>query len=127
MKKGRQFKNFKENLDQDLYLKRAISKARRQTHRKTANKAADKAGNLADFFFVSLAIASRFVSKKTARTLEEILVLVYLLVQAIILLKENVFDRPDVQEFLSRQSKHILATARTYVDQVLSLGRESLP
>ena len=116
MKKSRQFDQLMKKLSRDPRLKRVIAKSRHWSDQKKSAKVE----GLSDFLLLSLAIVSRFVSKKKARAIDEFMDVVYLLVQVSLLLKENVFDRPEVKAFLSRQSKRILSVAQEYVDLILS-------
>ena len=116
MKTDRQFKHLVKDLSRDPRLKRVIVKVKRQSHKKDGTKVE----SVADFFLLSLAIVSRFTSRKTARALDELMDNVYLLVRVSMLLKENVFDRPEVRDFLSQRSKRIFSVARHYVDLILS-------
>ena len=116
MKNSSPFKKLVKELGRDPRLKRVIVKVRRRSHEKEEGKVE----SLADFFLLSLAIVSKFASKKTARALDELMDNVYLLVRVSLLLKENIFDRPEVKDFLGQRSRRIFSVARHYVDRILS-------
>lgn len=120
MKKSNPLNSLVKELNRDPRLKGIVAKVKRRSRK----NGVAKVENLADFFLLSLAIVSRFVSKKKARALDELMDVVYLLVQVSMLLKENVFDRPEVREFLSQRSKRVFSVARQYVDVVLSRTHE---
>ena len=63
--------------------------------------------------------AARFATKKKARALDELMEVIYLVVQVSLVLKENIFDRPEVKEFFSQSSKEIYFFAQKYVAMVL--------
>jgi hypothetical protein len=115
MKNGSQFRNLLKQLGRDPRLKRVIAKAKRQTR----GKGVAKVENVTDIFLLILAIASRFATKKKARALDEMMDIIYLLVQVSLLLKENIFDRPEVKEFFSQSSKQIYLLAQECVAMVL--------
>jgi len=115
MKNGSQFKDLLKGLSRDPRLKRVITKARRQTRQ----KGGAKVERVTDIVLILLAIASRFVKKKKARALDELMDIIYLLVQVSLLLKENIFDRPEVKEFFSHSSKQMYLLAQECVAMVL--------
>ena len=114
MKNGSQFTNLLKELGRDPRLKRVIAKAKRQTR----GKGVAKVENVTDIFLLILAIAFRFATKKKARALDEMMDIIYLLVQVSLLLKENIFDRPEVKKFFSQSSKEIYLLAQKYVAMV---------
>jgi hypothetical protein len=113
LKNGGQFKDLLKELSRDSRLKRVIAK-----HRSRA-KSGGKIQQAANLALGLLKIASRFMTKKRARTLEELVDAVYLLVQVSLLLKENVFDRPEVKRLFKQRSKQIYSLAQEYVVMVL--------
>ena len=115
MGKNNRFINLVKELSRDPRLKRAFSQAKRQIRRKGATKVE----SMTDFFLLSLAIGTKFISKRKARALDELIEVVYLLVQVSLLLKENIFDRPEVKEFFSQQFKPILSISQGYIDRIL--------
>jgi len=123
MKKGSQFENLLKDLSRDPRLKLVIAKARRQNHR----KGAAQVENVTGIFLLLMAIASRFAKKKRARALDELMDIIYLLVQASLLLKENIFDRPEVKKFLSQSSKQIYLLAQACVAMVLPKTKRLRP
>ena len=123
MKKTGQFRSLVKELSRDPRLKQVISKAKHQSRGRNTGHVE----NLRDFFLLSLGITSRFVSKKKARILDELMDAVYLLVEVSLLLKENVFDRPEVKKFLNQGSKQVFLfaqvvykSANEYVSTILS-------
>ena len=115
MKNSSHFRNLVKELGRDPRLKPAIAKARRHSRGKGAKKVEDAA----DTVLLLMGIASRFAKKKKARVIDELMDVIYLLVQVSLLLKENIFDRPEVREFFSRSSKQIYLFAQSCVDMVL--------
>jgi hypothetical protein len=115
MKNDSQFRNLLKGLGRDPRLKRVIAKAKRQTR----GKDGAKVESVTDIALLLLAIASRFTTKKKARALDELMDMIYLLVQVSLLLKENIFDRPEVREFFSHSSKQIYLLALECVSMVL--------
>jgi len=115
MKNSSQLENLLKELSRDPRLKLVIAKAKRQTR----GKGAAKVENVTGIFLLILAIASRFAKKKKARAIDELMDIIYLLVQVSLVLKENIFDRPEVQEFFSRSSRQIYSLAQECVAMVL--------
>ena len=115
MKKKSQLNSLLKELGRDPQLKRIIAKVRRQTRRK--NTAGIE--NFTDIVFLGLAMTSRFLSKKKARGLEDLMDVLYPLIQISVLLKENIFDRPEVKEFFSQQSKQMSSLVQGFVTRLL--------
>jgi hypothetical protein len=115
MKNGGQSKNLLKKLSRDPRLKLVIAKAKRQTR----GKGAAKVENVTGIFLLIMAIASRFAKKKRARAIDELMDIIYLLVQVSLVLKENIFDRPEVREFFSQSSRQIYLLAQECVAMVL--------
>jgi hypothetical protein len=92
-------------LSRDPQLRRLIAKARR-------GKAGAKVDNVTDLYLLLLAIASRLSNKKKARALEEEIDVIYFLVQISLLLKENLFDRPEVRAFFGQRAKQLYRMAQ---------------
>jgi hypothetical protein len=113
MKKGSQFKGLLKELGRDPRLKRVIAK------RRTRGKGEAKVENVTGIVLLILAIAGRFATKKKARALDELMDIIYLLVQVSLVLKENVFDRPEVKAFLSHRSKEVYSLAQECIAMVL--------
>ena len=120
MKNGSHFKNLLKELARDPRLKRVIAK------RQPRGKGGAKVENMSGILLLILAIASRFAAKKKARALDELMDIIYLLVQVSLLLKENIFDRPEVQEFFSQSTKEIYLLGQKYVAMVLPKKRKGL-
>jgi hypothetical protein len=113
MKKGSQFKGLLKELGRDPRLKRVIAK------RRTRGKGEAKVENVTGIVLLILAIAGRFATKKKARALDELMDIIYLLVQVSLVLRENVFDRPEVKAFLSHRSKEVYSLAQECIAMVL--------
>jgi len=108
MKNVTRFKKLLKELSRDPRLKRVLAKSTRRSRQKRLNQIEA----LADMFLILSTIASGFLKKKKARVLDEQADMVYFLVQLSLLLKENVFDRPEVQEFFSRSGRQIQLMTR---------------
>ena len=121
MKNDSQFNDLLKVLGRDPRLKRVM--ARRQIRGK---KGADGA-HVTDIVLLLLAIASRFATKKKARALDELMDIIFLLVQVSLLLKENIFDRPEVKKFFSQSSKEIYLLAQKYVAMVSPTAKTLRP
>ena len=117
MKKDSQFKDLLKELARDPRVKRVIAK--RRSRGKRGGKIQPEAG----IVLALLGIASRFMTKKRARAFDELVDAIYLLVQVSLLLKENVFDRPEVQRFFRQKSKQIYSLAQEYVAVILPSTR----
>lgn len=117
MKKDSQFKDLLKELARDPRVKRVIGK--RRSRGKRGGKIQPEAGIVLSL----LGIASRFMTKKRARAFDELVDAIYLLVQVSLLLKENVFDRPEVKRFLKQRSKQIYSLAQEYVVMILPSTR----
>lgn len=115
MKNGGAFRILLKELSRDPQLKQIMAKARRQTR----GKGGAKVENVTGMFLLMLAIASRFTKRKKARALDELIDVISLLVQVSLLLKENIFDRPEVREFFSQSYKQIYSLAQEFVAMVL--------
>jgi hypothetical protein len=117
LKKDSQFKDLLKELARDPRVKRVIGK--RRSRGKRGGKIQPEAG----IVLALLGIASRFMTKKRARAFDELVDAIYLLVQVSLLLKENVFDRPEVKRFLKQRSKQIYSLAQEYVVMILPSTR----
>jgi hypothetical protein len=117
LKKDSQFKDLLKELARDPRVKRVIGK--RRSRGKRGGKIQPEAGIVLSL----LGIASRFMTKKRARAFDELVDAIYLLVQVSLLLKENVFDRPEVKRFLKQRSKQIYSLAQEYVVMILPSTR----
>ena len=113
LKNDRKLKGLLSELGRDPRVKRVIAK------RQSRKKGGGKIERVTDVLLVLLAIASRFATKKKARALDELMDSIYLLVQVSLLLKENIFDRPEVKEFFSQSSKEIYVLAQKFVAMIL--------
>jgi hypothetical protein len=115
MSKRTSFANVAKGLSRDPRLKQAIAKARSKKRGKDVRRV-DNATGVA---LLLLGIASRFSKRKRARAIDEAMDVIYLLVQVSIVLKENVFDRPQVKKFFSQSFRHGYSLARQFVSMVL--------
>jgi hypothetical protein len=112
LKNDSQFQDLLKVLGRDPRLKRVM--ARRQIR----GKGGANVEHVTDVVLLLLAIASRFATKKKARALDELMDFIFLLVQVSLLLKENIFDRPEVKKFFSQSSNEIYLLAQKYVAMV---------
>jgi len=109
------FAGIAKELSRDPRLRQAIAKARSKKRGKDVRRVDDATG----IALLLLAIASRFSKKKRARALDEAMDVIYLLVQVSIVLKENVFDRPEVKNFFSHSFRQIYSLAQQFVARML--------
>lgn len=112
--KTRQITKLLNELSRDPRIEKAIAKTKRPR-----GAAPVPTGSLAAIFLAMLAIAARFSSKKMVRALDEMMDTLYLLLQVSLVLKENVFDRPEVQKFFRRRYRQIYSIAQEYVSLIL--------
>jgi hypothetical protein len=112
LKNDSQFQELLKVLGRDPRLKRVM--ARRQIR----GKGGANVERVTDVVLLLLAFASRFATKKKARALDELMDFIFLLVQVSLLLKENIFDRPEVKKFFSQCSNEIYLLAQKYVATV---------
>jgi len=115
MSKRTSFANVAKELSRDPRLKQAIAKARSKKRGKDVRRVDDATG----VALLLLGIASRFSKRKRARAIDEAMDVIYLLVQVSIVLKENVFDRPQVKKFFSQSFRQVYSLARQFVAMVL--------
>ena len=115
MSKSTGFAQIAKELSRDPQLRQAIVKARN----KTRGKGVRRVDNAAGVALLLLGIASRFTKKRKARALDEAMDVVYLLVQVSIVLKENVFDRPEVKKFFRQSFRQVYSLAQQFVAMVL--------
>jgi len=115
MKKAAGFGKLVKDLSRDPRLKKAVAKAARHPRSKGVRKAEDAAG----LFVLLTKIASPFLKRKKARALQDAMEMIYLLVQVSVLVKENIFDRPEVKIFFSESLRQIYSTAEEFVAMVL--------
>jgi len=119
MKNVSQLGKLVKDLSRDPRLKKAISRARKSTGGRGVRKVEDATG----LFVLVMKIAARFAKKKKARAIDEAMDLLYLLVQVSILLKENIFDRPEVKKFFSESFRQIYSAAEEFVAMVLPAAK----
>ncbi len=121
MKNDSQFTDLLKVLGRDPRVKRVMAK------RQIRGNGGRKIEGVTDIVLVLLAIASRFATKKKARALDELMDFIFLLVQVSLLLKENVFDRPEVKKFFSQSSNEIYLLAQKYAAMVSPKTRTLRP
>ena len=114
--KTKNFKTLLQELSKDPRIKKVIGQAKARLK----NENSLKALGVTDFLILLIAVFSKFLSKKKARILEDLIEPLLLLFQVSLILKENVFDRPEVREFFSKHSSKIYKTAREYVAKALA-------
>jgi len=112
LKKDSQFKELLKELSRDPRLKRVIANAD-PVERKAAksNRRGYRPDSLGNCFPLN--------DQEEGRALEELMDAIYLLVQVSLLLKENVFDRPEVKRFFRQRSKQIYSLVQEYVVMIL--------
>ena len=120
MKRSDPYRKLLAELSRDPRLKRIIAKTRRGRGRINATTV-DSATSV---FVLLSTIAARFSKKKRARTIEELADIIQLLVQVSLLLKENVFDRPEVKRFFRQRSRQLYELAQGCLSMIL---QESAP
>lgn len=123
MKSASRLGKLLKELSRDLRVKKLIAKARRQAR----GQARAKVENVTGMLVLALTVVSRFSKKRKARKLDELRETLYLLVQLSLLLKENIFDRPEVREFFSRRSKQLYSLAQTCLATILPKTTEADP
>jgi len=121
MKHASKLRNLLKELSRDPRVKKVIAKARRQTR----GQARAKVENLTGMLLLALTVVSGFSKKKRARKLDDLRDTLYLLVQLSLLLKENIFDRPEVREFFSESSKRMYTVAQTFLAMMLPRSTEA--
>jgi len=114
MKDANGVRTLVKKLSKDPQVKQAIAQARRRSRSK--NRA--EVEGVTNMLLLALAVAARFSKKKKARALDDLGDLLYVLVQASLLLKENIFDRPEVKKFFSKSSKQLYALAEGFVAMI---------
>lgn len=115
MKNASRFGKLVKDLRRDPRVKKAVAKAVRQSRDPGIRKVEDVTG----IAVLMMKIASSFAKKKKARAIEEAMDMIYLLVQVSIVLKENLFDRPEVKKFFSESFRQIYTAAEQVVAMVL--------
>lgn len=102
-------RNVVKELGRDPQVKHVIAKGWRQSR----GKGTSAIESLVETYLLLLAISARFSGKKKARALEKHMDLVHLLTQASLLLKQNIFDRPEVRRFFRQSGKRVSASLET--------------
>lgn len=123
MKDDSQSKNLLKELSRDPQMRRALAKAKHQVRGKGRAKVETATGVV----LLLLAIAARFATRKKARAIEDLMDTIVLLVQVSLMLKENIYDRPEVKEFFIQRSKQIYSLAQEWVAMVLPKKKEVRP
>ena len=111
MSKPTKFANIAKELSRDPRLKQAIAK----TRRKNRGEGVRRVENATGIILLLLGIASRFSKRTRARALDEAMDVISLLVQVSIVLKENIFDRPQVKKVFSQSLRPIYFLAQQLV------------
>jgi len=119
MQNAAKLRKLLRHLSREPRVKQAIAKAKRQSR----GKVRTPIENLADMYLLGLAIAARFSRKKKARALNEQMDIAHFLLQVSLVLKENIFERPEVKEFFSRTGESAYLTAQKWLGAV-SPGRK---
>lgn len=87
----------------------------------------DSFASLIDAYPILRATVTGFLKKKRGRALDEQLEVVYFLLQISLLLKENVFDRPEVKEFFSRSARQIQLLTRKSLGMMMPKRKRLRP
>jgi len=118
MKGTKKYHKLLQELSRDPRVKQVMAKAARRPRQKAGTKV-----ETATSMFVLLSmIVSRFTKKKRARAIEELADTVQFLVQLSLMLKENIFDRPEVKKFFRQRSKQIYVLAQDWLSRILPAG-----
>jgi len=115
MKNTKKYRKLLKELSQDPQLKQVIAKVARRPR----GKGGAKVETATSVFVLLSTIASRFSKKKRARTIEDMADLVQFLVQLSLLIKENIFDRPEVKKFFRQRSKEMYVIVRDWLSMIL--------
>lgn len=115
MKKVATLRTLTKKLSRDPELKEAMRRAGRRPRGRDRARVEQATGLLS----LLLGIASRFSKKKKAKALDELKDAINLLVEASLLLKENVLDRPDVKRFFKQRSKEVYRFAQECMEMVM--------
>lgn len=107
-------------LSKDPKVKNALSTL------KAKSNGSNKVNSFKELFIHLLRLSSKFLGKKKARFLEEWIDAAELLISLSLVLKENIFDRPEVRAFfeeswdgLKKQSMHFYLAATKFVAETL--------
>ncbi len=119
MKTANKYRKLLTELNRDPRLKQVIAKARRRPR----GKVRTNVETVTDTLLLVSGIASRFSKKKRSRALDELAELVHLLVQVSLLLKENIFDRPEVKKFFRESFEQIYLFAQEWLSMILQRTR----
>lgn len=106
MRNATRLRKLLRELSRDPRLKHVVAKARRGSH----DKRRSQIETLANVYLALSTIAAGLSKKKKARAIERHMDIVNFLVQVGLLLKENIFDRPEVKDFFTRSGKRIYPT-----------------
>ena len=115
MKNATRFGKLIRDMSRDPRFKKAVAQARKRSRGTDVARLEDATG----VFVLTTKIASLFFKKKKARAIEDAMDLTYLLVQVSILLKENIFDRPEVRKFFNESLRRIYSAAEEFVGMIL--------
>lgn len=117
-----EFKNLVKKLSEDPKLREAIH---------TIGKNSDKNfAAISQGIATTLLLAGRFVGKGRMRQVTAIIDVAVFLISLSLLIKQNVFDRPEVRAFfakvwgdVSKTASHLTQIAREYVEKRLAMAR----
>jgi hypothetical protein len=91
--------------------------------RRSRGKTSGRLESFAEATKIIPVIASGFLKKKKARALEEQLEIAHFLLRLSFLVKENVFDRPEVKEFFSKSALQVSVVAQKALSLVVPKER----
>lgn len=118
------FKKLLKKLAEDPKVRAALQTSQLK------NENSRKVQNFKDLFRQVIGIGARVLGRKRARLIADWVDLVSVLVDLSLILKENVFDRPEVRSFfgqnwgrLKRQSIGVYGAGRGFVSKTLSKTR----
>lgn len=122
MKVGVEFKALLKKLGEDPKLREAIKRIGQNSDKNFAA--------LSQGLATTLLLAGRFVGKARMRKITTFIDVAVFLISLSLLIKQNVFDRPEVREFIARVWKDVnktvqqlSAVAREYVEKRLASAR----
>lgn len=126
--KSKQIIQLLADLSKDKNIKLALDKVKSEYR----NESQEQINSFKDLLVVIFRISTKFIGKKKARVLEETLDAVGILIQISLLIKTNVFDRPEVRLFFQNlwsgikvNWSAIYSTASNYVDQQLNKRKQA--
>jgi hypothetical protein len=124
MKNATKLRKLLKEWSRDPRLKQVIAKARRGS---SHDKRESQIESLANVYLALSTIAAGLSKKKKARALEEHIDVVYFLVQVGLLLKEHIFDRPEVKDFFNRSAQRIYQRTQASLGTVTAKRKRPRP